>query len=127
MIEHTNLVSPDRYKNHIVYVSSYLNPDHRLFLADDNEIAGVFEEGLARLIPSFRQIKVLRRFVSRAEHAQPIVTTDYAGRVPPLATPISGCWLASMAQIYPEDRGINYAIRLGHEAARRIMQTEPQP
>ncbi len=126
VIEHTNLVSPHRYKSHIVYVSSYLSPDHPLFHSDDYEVARVFEEGLARMFPKFKKIKVLQRFVSRAEHAQPIVTTDYADRIPPLETPVSGCWLASMAQIYPEDRGINYAIRLGHEAARKIMQTEPR-
>lgn len=124
IIEHTNLISKDRYQNHIIYVSSYLSPDHQLFRADDREIAVVFEDGLKRLIPAFSQIKILRRVISRAEHAQPIVTTDYAGRIPSFETPVSGCWMASMAQIFPEDRGINYAVRLGREAARRIIQSE---
>ncbi len=29
--------------------------------------------------------------------------------------------MATMAQIYPEDRGMNYAIKLGYEVAEKII------
>ena len=33
-------------------------------------------------------------------------------------TPVANLLLATMAQIYPEDRGTNYAVRQGRDAAR---------
>lgn len=37
---------------------------------------------------------------------------------------MKGLYLASMAQIYPEDRGQNYAIRAGLEAAEMINKAD---
>ena len=36
-------------------------------------------------------------------------------------TPFANATIATMAQIYPEDRGTNYAIRDGRLAAREIL------
>ena len=54
----------------------------------------------------------------REPAAQPIVTVGYGERIPPLRTPAPGLVLANTTQIYPEDRGTNYAVRLGEQAAR---------
>ena len=35
-------------------------------------------------------------------------------------TPLEGFHIASMAQIYPEDRGTNYAVREGRAIARTV-------
>ena len=32
--------------------------------------------------------------------------------------------MANMAQIYPEDRGINYAIKMGYEVAKKIINNK---
>ena len=61
-----------------------------------------------------------RRFVEPA--AQPIVTVGYADRIPPLRTPARGLFLANTTQVYPEDRGTNYAVRLGGAAARAVIE-----
>ena len=42
--------------------------------------------------------------------------------VPEHAVPISGVYLATMAQVYPEDRGTNYAIRDGRKVARLLAE-----
>jgi hypothetical protein len=57
--------------------------------------------------------------VWRARYSQPIVGRHYSRLIPSTATPIAGLFLSTMAQIYPEDRGTNYAIRDG----RRIGVT----
>lgn len=124
VIEHTNLLPVSRYNSHIVYVSSYLNPQSRLFCSSDDEVIKVFEEALGKLMPAFRNTTVRSRKLSRSPHAQPVVTTGYAAQIPPLATPVQGAWLASMAQIFPQDRGINYAIRLGHEVASAMLKED---
>ena len=37
-----------------------------------------------------------------------------------MKTPVENLFLASMAQIYPEDRGQNYAVRLGIQVADMV-------
>ena len=60
-------------------------------------------------------------WLHREPAAQPIVTVGYHERIPPLQTPIPGLVLANTTQVYPEDRGTNYAVRLGEEAARAVL------
>jgi hypothetical protein len=49
------------------------------------------------------------------------VTVGYGDRIPPLRTPAPGLVLANTTQVYPEDRGTNYAVRLGEQAARAVL------
>jgi hypothetical protein len=42
--------------------------------------------------------------------------------IPPLQTPIEGLYLANTTQIYPEDRGQNYSIRIGQQVAKLAME-----
>ena len=124
VIEHTNLIPPERYGCHIVYVSSYVNPEGALFQSSDDHICQLFETALKRLLPRFGRARILGRHLSRAEHAQPVVTLDYATMVPEIRTPVENCWMASMAQIFPEDRGVNYAIKLANEVSQPIIASE---
>jgi hypothetical protein len=55
--------------------------------------------------------------VWRAPYAQPIVVRHYGEIIPEVQSPLAGFYIATMAQIYPEDRGTNYAIRDGRRAA----------
>ncbi len=49
------------------------------------------------------------------------MTVGYRERIPPLDTAVPGLVLANTTQIYPEDRGTNYAVRLGEDAARALL------
>jgi hypothetical protein len=49
------------------------------------------------------------------------VTVGYRSRIPPLQTGVDGLVLANTTQIYPEDRGTNYAVRLGADAADALL------
>ncbi|MEA2472442.1 MAG: hypothetical protein QOE06_357, partial [Thermoleophilaceae bacterium] len=57
----------------------------------------------------------------REPAAQPIVPTGYVHRIPPLRTPVDGLVLANTTQIYPEDRGTNYSVRLGGDAVTALL------
>jgi hypothetical protein len=61
------------------------------------------------------------RWLHREAAAQPIVTVGYHRTIPPLDTGVPGLVLANTTQIYPEDRGTNYAVRLGEDAARALL------
>ena len=76
--------------------------------------------GLRRVNPAFDPSWVKASWLHREPAAQPIVTVGYDQRIPPLKTSIPGLVLANTTQVYPEDRGTNYAVRLGDEAAKAI-------
>jgi hypothetical protein len=46
---------------------------------------------------------------------------DHARNIPEIKTPIPGLYLASMSQVYPWDRGTNYAVEIGRKAAKLMM------
>ena len=80
--------------------------------------------GLERVNPEFSQSWIRKVHHFRADYAQPVVTPGYRQRIPPMRTDVRGLYLCCMAQIYPEDRGQNYAILYGDRAARLILEDE---
>ena len=42
-----------------------------------------------------------------------------------MKTPLTGLYFISMSQIYPWDRGMNFAVRWANELAREIIGNEP--
>ncbi|MER2600233.1 MAG: oxidoreductase, partial [Caldilineales bacterium] len=41
--------------------------------------------------------------------------------IPAIRTPVSGLYFASMSQVYPWDRGTNFAVEIGQKAAAMIV------
>ncbi len=122
VIEHTNYIPVERYGGRrIVYLSKYLFGDDPLWNAHDAEVWAAYRPFLARLNARFDESWVLARHHFKAACAQPIVPRHYSRLLPPFATPLSGLYHACMAQIYPEDRGQNYAVRSGNRAAAALL------
>jgi protoporphyrinogen oxidase len=122
LIEHTNLIGPERYRGRrFLYVANYLPRGHELLGLDAEALLERYADGLRRANPAWERgwVRQAWRFAEPA--AQPIVTVGYRERIPPLDTGVPGLVLANTTQIYPEDRGTNYAVRLGGEAARAIL------
>ncbi|MBP7177318.1 MAG: NAD(P)/FAD-dependent oxidoreductase [Thermoclostridium sp.] len=122
VIQQTNLIKNHKYGSHIVYLSRYLDPSNELFQKDDTVIQEIFVEGLKKVFPDFKEDWILKAHVNRTMDAQPVVRTGYSKLIPDVETPMKGLYLASMAQIYPEDRGQNYAVRAGLQAAKMIEE-----
>jgi hypothetical protein len=74
------------------------------------------------MFPRFSRSWIQRHHVWRARYAQPVVEPNYAQLIPEPETPFGNVLIASMAQIYPEDRGTNYAVREGRRVGRRLAQ-----
>ena len=119
-IEHTRLVGMGDYGSHIVYLSRYIDPADPFFKASDDEIIRVFLDGLKKVFPAFSAKTVKKATLSRAEYAQPVVSMGYEKLLLPYETPLKGFYTASMSQIYPEDRGLNYAVRLGIQVSEEM-------
>jgi protoporphyrinogen oxidase len=122
VIEHTNFEDAATYGGrHIVYLSKYLPETDPLYQMTDDEVMAFSLPHLQRMFPAFQQEWVQRFHVWRARWAQPVVERHYSALIPP-AEPLPGLHLASMAQIYPEDRGTNYAVREGRKVAARVLE-----
>ncbi|MFY3605639.1 NAD(P)/FAD-dependent oxidoreductase [Achromobacter xylosoxidans] len=123
VIEHTNFDSPENYRgSRIAYLSRYLATDDPVWAYNDEQYFQFAMEHLKRMFPKLDQSWVLDYKVWRSEYAQPVTERNYSSYVPGRDTPYANAFISTMAQIYPEDRGTNYAIREGREIARVLTQ-----
>lgn len=120
VVEHTNLVGKGAYGGHVVYLSRYLDITDPLWTQSDGAIFRRFINSLETVYPHFSQHDIIDWRIRRTRYAQPVIGLDYSAGMPDLNTPTPGLKLAGMAQIYPEDRGMNYAVRLGRQAAQAV-------
>jgi protoporphyrinogen oxidase len=121
VIEHTNYVPPSVYQGrHLIYVSNYLERDDARFRMEASELFALYEPHLKQINPSFDGDWIEDMHVLRAEAGQPVITRNYSQRIPDYRTPLQGLYLANTLQIYPEDRGVNYSVRLGQTIGRIV-------
>ena len=123
VIEHTNFEDAGTYGGrHIVYLSRYLPVSDPLWSMPDDQVLAYALPHLAQMFPAFRPDWVRAHHVWRARWAQPVVGRHYSALIPPDEGPLPGLFPASMAQIYPEDRGTNHAVREGRLVAARVRK-----
>ncbi|MHB0877358.1 MAG: NAD(P)/FAD-dependent oxidoreductase [Anaerolineae bacterium] len=124
LVEHTNLQRPDMYGGaHLVYLTRYCTPDDAYYRMGDAELAEAYVPHLQRLFPRFRPDWIRHVHVWRERYAQPLTARHYSELRPAFRSPEKGLWLCSMPQIYPEDRGMNYAVDYGAKVAREILSS----
>ena len=123
VIEHTRLIGPEHYGGkHIVYLSNYLSTDHPMYAMGHEELLKAYEPHLRKINPNFDPSWITKSYHYRVDAAQPIIGTNYSSRMPSHRTPFSGLYLANTTQIYPEDRGTNYSVRMGRRLARMVAE-----
>ncbi|MCK5241081.1 NAD(P)/FAD-dependent oxidoreductase [bacterium] len=121
VIEHTNFVSPQNYQGkHTIYLSAYLPTDHFLYTAKEKDLLKAYYAYLKKIIPTFSEKDVAQVDIFHARYAQPVIRAGYSQNLVPTTSPVPGLFVANMAQIYPEDRGMSYSIRLGGQVAETI-------
>ena len=122
-IQHTNLVDKKSYggKN-VYYIGAYLPPDGKTFALPDQELTERWFNYLPKMFPRFDPAQVGETHVFRFAAAQHIVDTAYEAKIPEYQTPLPGVFLANFSQIFPEDRGTNFAVREGEKIAALIRQ-----
>jgi protoporphyrinogen oxidase len=122
VVEHTNYLSPEYFGgDHIIYCGDYRDADHRYFNMTEQEILDEFLPSLKRINPDFDPDWVKKSWLYRTKYAQPVPELNHSQNIPPLETPLAGLYLASMSQVYPWDRGTNFAVEIGRRAARMIL------
>jgi len=128
VIEHTNFERPETYAGrHIVYLSKYLPVTDTLYSLDADAFLEYSLPYLRQMFPQFNRSWILKHHLWKARWSQPVVEKHYSRLIPDERGPRSGFYVCSMAQIYPEDRGTNYAIQRGRRLARAIASERAEP
>ncbi|MDR3577686.1 MAG: NAD(P)/FAD-dependent oxidoreductase [Anaerolineaceae bacterium] len=123
LVEHTNFLKPEFFGgDHIIYCGDYLDAGHENFSLSKEELQARILPSLTRFNPEFRPDWVRESWLFKTNYAQPIPLVNHSHNVPDLRTPIAGLFFASMSQVYPWDRGTNFAVQIARRAAQRILE-----
>ena len=123
LVEHTNFVSKEHFGgDHIVYAGDYLEAGHEYFSLSDTELLERFLPAFKKFNPAFERDWVKKVWVFKTNYAQPVPLVNHSRNIPAIQTPIEGLYFASMSQVYPWDRGTNFAVEIGRRAARLMLE-----
>ena len=119
IIEHTNFMDKKHFNNeHLIYVGNYAFTDDKLDITKE-KLLPMYDSYLKKINPEYRK-NLIGYELFKAPFAQPIVPTNYSKMIPAMKTPLKHVILANIEQVYPWDRGTNYAVELGEKAADLI-------
>jgi len=122
LVEHTNFVPPAEFGGeHIIYIGDYLDTDHENFRLSKEELLERFLPSVQKFNPKFSRDWINKTWLFKTTYAQPIPLINHSQNIPDIRTPIPGLYFASMSQVYPWDRGTNFAVQIGRKAARLIL------
>ena len=121
LVEHTNFVPKENFGgDHIVYAGDYLELGHEYFSMSDDELLERFVPAFQKFNPEFSRNWVKKIWVHKTNYAQPVPLVNHSKNIPEIQTPIEGLYFASMSQVYPWDRGTNFAVEIGRKAAKMM-------
>jgi protoporphyrinogen oxidase len=123
LVEYSNLRPLDHA---IVYVPFYMPGEHPKYAEPDEVFIGKVKRYLQTINPALKDDDFIDVRASRYRHAQPICEPGYLDRLPPVALPVRGLWVADTSYYYPEDRGISESIGFGRKMARDAVAGQPQ-
>jgi len=123
LVEYSNLRPLDHA---IVYVPFYMPGEHPKYAEPDEMFIDKVKRYLQTINPALQDEDFIDIRASRYRHAQPICEPGYLDRLPPVALPVRGLWVADTSYYYPEDRGISESIGFGRQMARDAARGEPQ-
>ena len=125
LVEHTNYISSDNFNGeHLIYCGDYLDHSHKYFKMNNEELIDDFLPSLKKINPSFTRDWINKSWVFKTKYAQPIPRINHSRNLLQLRTPLSGLFLASMSQVYPWDRGTNYAVSLAHQVVQEMIASK---
>jgi protoporphyrinogen oxidase len=117
LVEYSNLRPLGQ---HIVYVPFYMPGEHPKFAKPDQAFLDKVRRYLKKINPALSDENFLDLRASRYRCAQPICDPGYLDKLPPVALPVKGLWVADTSYYYPEDRGISESIGFGRNMAKMV-------
>lgn len=119
MVQHTNLMGKADYDGqNIYYLGAYVPQNHKYFKVSDQEIEKDFFDYLKKIKPDFDEKQIIEKKIVRMKYAQHIVGLNYKA---PNYKVGKNIFQLNFAQIYPEDRGINFSVREARKVVKLIF------
>ncbi len=120
-LSNSELAGKETYQGkHVYYIGFYAEHEHHYFTDTDEDIMTEWLGGVKKMFPDFKESKIRDKAIFKFKNAQHIVDLDFRNRIPSYQTPVANVYLSNFSQIYPEDRGLNFAIRDGERVAEMI-------
>ena len=121
LVEHTNFVPASHYNNEtILYAGDYLENGHPYFSLSAEEMTKKLIPGFKMINPEFSENWIIRSYKFETNYAQPIPFVNQSKAIPPFSTSVEGLYFISMSQVYPWDRGMNFAVDAANNLSRAI-------
>lgn len=122
VVEHTNFMDKRNYNNErLLYIGNYLPHEHEYFKKEAKDLISEFMPFLKKINPQFSKSHINESYLFKAYFAQPIIPLNYSKEIPKFETPIKGLYLSNIQQVYPWDRGTNYAVENAEKVAKLIL------
>ena len=118
----TNLVGQDRFNGlNIYYIGDYVPAEHPYMSMPEADLKARWYGELGKIFPDFDQTQIVDDALFRMPNAQHIVDIGFRQtKLVDHQTPCPGVLMCNFSQIYPMDRGTNYAVRDGNRMAEMI-------
>jgi protoporphyrinogen oxidase len=119
----TELVGAENYDGlNIYYIGAYVPREHEWMTIDPAEVKTRWYAEIKKIFPDFDRGQIVDDALFRMRNAQHIVDIGFEeDKLLPHQTPCPGVLMCNFSQIYPMDRGTNYAVRDGNRMAERML------
>ncbi|WKZ24217.1 MAG: FAD-dependent oxidoreductase [Candidatus Dojkabacteria bacterium] len=124
-LQHTNLVPTSWYNGQqVYYIGVYIPHEHRYFSPEmtPEKIQKEWFSYVKQVFHEFDENKIAEAHLFKFPFAQHVVDTAYPEKILPYKLPLPHTYLANFSQIFPEDRGTNYAVREGKKIADLVAE-----
>lgn len=119
----TSLIGTQRFGGkHVYYIGDYIPSEHPYMTDSEDSLRQKWFSALGKMFPNFSEEHVIDAQIYRFKDAQHIVDIGFEDKIPDYQTPCPNVLLCNFAQIFPMDRGTNYAVRDGYAMADRLME-----
>ena len=121
IVEHTNFMDKKNYDGeYIVYLGNYKSFNDPYFSMTKEEMLKKFDTYLTKINSNYHK-SIIGYELFKAPFAQPVIPINYSKILPSFYTPMKNVFLANIEQVYPWDRGTNYAVELGQKIAKILV------
>jgi len=121
----TELIGNEHFfGKHVYYIGDYIPRNHLYMKCSEEELEQIWFDALEKMFPNFKRKSVKEKKLFRFRDAQHIVDIDFEKKIVPFETPCKGVFLCNFSQIFPMDRGTNYAVRDGYRMAKLLASED---
>ena len=120
----TSLIGTEKFGGkHVYYIGDYIPGEHPYMNQSEDELREHWFKALGDMFPACERDSVIESHVFRFKNAQHIVDVGFENKIVDYQTPCPGVFLCNFSQIFPMDRGTNYAVRDGVRMADLLEES----